>query len=355
MTSRSPARAAWCTTRDTSIPGRAEERGEHAAVRRYPACGRHRVHHRAAGQFVAEADPIRGDREQAALLGRGERGRTRRHQRLDEPALHRRRHDGEPFDDFERRRIQPRQLGLHSLGDRQRHRRGVTGGQHLRDEVRVAGGHREDLVGVEVRGDAQPAHRGHRQRVQAQAADPLQTRGQPDQLAQRVVAGRTRRHGRSTPVPTAAGPPGAPGTAARRGLPHRPSAHPRRRAPSGASPTRARRAGPPPPQPGRHAPAPGSTPCRRCRSGPVTGRAPAASPGRRSSRPGAGPPPAGPLESPQPHWTCRSRLRRKSGPPCRIRRRHRGRRSPAPPARPRAPGSPCPSAPILARGHRPTR
>lgn len=119
-------------------------------------------------------------------LGRGERCRARRHERLDEPGLHARRYDGEPFEAFQRGRVEMRHPGLDGVRDRHGHRRRVAGGQDLGDEVRVAGGYRENLVGIDVRADvcggAQPAYRGRAEPGQAQPSDRSHPRGQPEQL-----------------------------------------------------------------------------------------------------------------------------------------------------------------------------
>jgi hypothetical protein len=163
---------------------------QHPPVQRHPPRHRHRVRHRPPGQLVPERHRGRRHHQQAALLGRRQRGQPTRHQHLDQPPLHRGRDHGQLLQRILGGRVQATHPPEHRIHDRGRNTLALPGGQHLGDEKRVPRRHGEHVVGVDPAGRAQPPDRVLRQVPQPQPADPARGRRLPEELLERVVAGQ---------------------------------------------------------------------------------------------------------------------------------------------------------------------
>ena len=165
-----------------------DQRLQHPPVQLHPACHRQRVRHRPPGELVPERHRGRRHRQQAALLGRYQRGQPARHQRVDQPPLHHGRDHGQLLERILGGRVQAAHPGQHRVGDRGGDAVAVPAGEDLGDEERVAGGHGEHLVGVDLAGRAQPPDRVFRQAPQRQPADPARGR----RLAEQLLEGCSR-------------------------------------------------------------------------------------------------------------------------------------------------------------------
>ena len=141
------------------------ERLEHPPVQRGPPGAGQRLLDRPAGQLVPEPHrPVRGQQD-AAPLGRLQRGRVL-DQLRQQRGRHLGRHDGQPLHGLPAARRQRGDPGQHRVPDRRRHL-AAGRGEHLGDQERVAG-----------RGG------GHRRRVDAGLGRQHRDRGvgQPRQL-----------------------------------------------------------------------------------------------------------------------------------------------------------------------------
>jgi hypothetical protein len=83
-----------------------DQRVERPPVQRHPACHRHRVGDRPAGELVPERHRGRRHRQQAVLLGRGQGGQPARQERVDQPPLHRGRDHGQLLQRILGRRVE---------------------------------------------------------------------------------------------------------------------------------------------------------------------------------------------------------------------------------------------------------
>jgi hypothetical protein len=87
-------------------------------------------------------------------------------------------------------RIQATRPSQHRVDDRGGDAAAVSGGEHLGDEERVAGGQGEYLAGVDPAGRAQPPDRVRRQAPQWQPAGPARGGRLPEELLEGVLAGQ---------------------------------------------------------------------------------------------------------------------------------------------------------------------
>jgi len=163
---------------------------QHPPVQLHPARHRQRVRHRPAGELVPERHRGRRHRQQAALLGRHQRGQPARHQHLDQPPLHRGRDHGQLLQRLLGGRVQAAHPGQHRIHDRGRDAVALPAGEHLDDEKRIARRHGEHLVGVDPAGRAQPPDRVRRQAPQRQPTDPARGRRLPEELLEGMLAGQ---------------------------------------------------------------------------------------------------------------------------------------------------------------------
>jgi hypothetical protein len=144
-----------------------KQRRKDGLVARHPPGGRHGVHDGTASELMRERDPRRRYGQHAALLGHRERGETARHDRLHQPSLRRGRDHRELLHGVPSGSVDVAEPGPHCLCHGVRHATDVAGCENLRDEERVARGHREHLLGVHPGVRTQLAYRirGQRRRL----------------------------------------------------------------------------------------------------------------------------------------------------------------------------------------------
>ena len=110
-----------------------DQGGQDALVERHQPGRRHRARDGPPGQLVPEGDLPGGHGQQPTFLGRGQRGDRRRggYQRVQQPALHRRRQHGQLLEHVLGGGVQTVHPGQHRVGDGRRDRLTLHRGQQL--------------------------------------------------------------------------------------------------------------------------------------------------------------------------------------------------------------------------------
>ena len=147
------------------------QRGDHRPVQRAPAQRRQALLDGLAGQLVAERQPVRPRRHDAALLGLGQRVQPVAEQGVRQVEPDDRGHHRQLLDRGAGVVVEPRHPREHGVGHRDRHPRARLG-QRLGDVERVAAGEGVQPLRVPVRPGRQPDHSARAERAQWQPHHP---------------------------------------------------------------------------------------------------------------------------------------------------------------------------------------
>jgi len=98
-----------------------QQRRQDHLVACHPQHCRHRVGDGQPDQFVAESDPVLGDRYHPPPLGRSQTGQAARHDCVHQPSLHRGGDDRQLLKSVPASLVQIAEPGSYRLGDGRRH------------------------------------------------------------------------------------------------------------------------------------------------------------------------------------------------------------------------------------------